>query len=261
MTEAVLGIDQILLYRILSEAGTLAASKLAFQTEHEVTESKDMDSVATKDGNIGVPGQLETEISATSILAAGDAMVKKLRNAMRENELVEVWDIDKTAAVGVVEVNTLTVTGAATSAGEVTITLNGVTQDVTVLSTDTTAEIGDKIRDTVFPGWTVSGTGTTVIFTKLTTGTNTAPTFSAGSTGMTATIAATVAGVADNKYPATYYQGYITEYSKSAGAEDTVEISFTFAPNGVGVDGQATLTTEQAAVVQYVFKDTTIQAG
>ena len=97
MTEAVLGINQILLYRILSEAGTLAASKLAFQTEHEVTESKDMDSVATKDGNIGVPGQLETEISCTSILAVGDTMVKKLRDAMRENELVEVWDIDKTA--------------------------------------------------------------------------------------------------------------------------------------------------------------------
>lgn len=257
MTEAVLGIDQILLYRILSEAGTLAASKLAFQTEHEVTESKDMDSVATKDGNIGVPGQLETEISCTSILAVGDTMVKKLRDAMRENELVEVWDIDKTAAVGVVEVNTLTVTTAATSAGEVTITLNGVAQDVTVLSTDTAAEIGDKIRDTVFAGWTVSGTGSTVIFTKLTTGSNTAPVFGAGTTGMAATFAVTTPGVDDNKYPATYYQGYITEYSKSAGAEDTVEISFTFAPNGIGVDGQATLTTEQAAVVQYVFKDTT----
>ena len=165
MTEAVLGINQILLYRILSEAGTLAASKLAFQTEHEVTESKDMDSVATKDGNIGVPGQLETEISCTSILAVGDTMVKKLRDAMRNNELVEVWDIDKTA---------------------------------------------EPVA---------------------------------------------------SKYPATYYQGYITEYSKSAGAEDTVEISFSFAPNGVGVDGQATLTVEQAAVVQYVFSDTTIKAG
>jgi len=161
MSEAVLGINQILLYRILSEAGTAAASKLAFQTEHETTESKDVETVATKDGNITVPGQLETEISCTSILAVGDTMITKLRDAMRDNELVEVWDIDKT--------------------------------------------------------------------TELT-----------------------------GKYAATYYQGYITEYSKSAGTEDSVEVSFTFVPNGHGVDGQATLTEEQAAVVQYVFKDTTI---
>lgn len=161
MTEAAKGINQILLFRLLSEAGTEAATRLAFQTEHEVTESKDSESVPTKDGNITVPGQLETEISCTSILAVGDTMVAKLRNAMRENEIVEVWDIDKT--------------------------------------------------------------------TELT-----------------------------GKYASTYYQGYITEYSKSAGTEDNVEVSFNFVPNGNGVDGQATLTTEQAAVVQYVFKDTII---
>jgi len=167
MTEAAKGIDQILLYRILSEAGLNAAAKLAFQTEHETTESKDSESVPTKDGNINVPGQLETEISGTSILAKGDAMVKKLRNAMRNDEIVEVWEIDKGSAVpGALEVATLTISGAPSTAGEITITLNGVAEKVVVLSTDTAAIVGDRIRNTNVAGWTVGGSGATVTFTK-----------------------------------------------------------------------------------------------
>ncbi len=166
MPEAVKGINQILLFRLLEDAETETAVKLAYQTEHEVTESKESDSVVTKDGNITVPGALETEISATSILAVGDPMVKKLRDAMRENKIVEMWDIDKTVP-------------------------------------------------------------------NETTG----------------------------KYPATYYQGLITEYSKNPTAEDNVEISFTFVPNGMGQDGEATLTAEQSEVVQYKFKDTTAEGS
>lgn len=162
MAEAVKGINQILLFRVLSDAATKTGTKLAFQTEHEVTESKDSDSVATKDGSISIPGALETEISCTSILAKEDVMIKSLRDAMRANKLVEIWDIDKTAE-----------------------------------------------------------------------------------------------GVA-GKFPATYYQGYVTEYSKTPGAEDLVEVSLSFAINGEGQDGEATLTDEQAEVVQYVFKDTTV---
>lgn len=262
MTEAAKGIDQILLYRILSEAGLNAAAKLAFQTEHETTESKDSESVPTKDGNINVPGQLETEISGTSILAKGDAMVKKLRNAMRNDEIVEVWEIDKGSAVpGALEVATLTISGAPSTAGEITITLNGVAEKVVVLSTDTAAIVGDRIRNTNVAGWTVGGSGATVTFTKNSDGTNTAPAFAAGTTGAAGSFVVTTAGTAaSGKYEATYYQGHITEYSKSAGTEDNVEISFTFLPNGHGVDGEATLTSEQAAVVQYVFKDTTVEA-
>ncbi|NTR72527.1 phage major tail protein, TP901-1 family, partial [Enterococcus faecium] len=37
---------------------------------------------------------------------------------------------------------------------------------------------------------------------------------------------------------------------------DNVELSLSFAVNGVGQDGYATLTEDQAAVVQYTFKDT-----
>jgi TP901-1 family phage major tail protein len=261
MTEAAKGIDQILLYRILEEAGINPATKLAFQTEHETTESKDSESVPTKDGNIVVPGQLETEISGTSILAKGDAMVKKLRDAMRNDKIVEVWEIDKGSAVpGAFEVDTLTISGAPSTAGEITLTLNGVAEKVVVLSTDTAAIVGDRIRNTNVAGWTVGGTGTTVTFTKNSDGTNTAPAFAAGTTGAAGAFVVTTAGsAASGKYDATYYQGYITEYSKSAGTEDNVEISFTYIPNGHGVDLEATLTADQAEVVQYLAKDTTVE--
>ena len=59
-----------------------------------------------------------------------------------------------------------------------------------------------------------------------------------------------------NKYKATYYQAYVSEFTPSAAAEDNVELSLSFAVNGVGQDGYATLTEDQAAVVQYTFKDT-----
>jgi TP901-1 family phage major tail protein len=63
-------------------------------------------------------------------------------------------------------------------------------------------------------------------------------------------------GEESGKYKATYYQGYVSEFTPSAGAEDSVELSLSFAINGVGQDGFATLTDDQAEVVQYAFKDT-----
>lgn len=65
-------------------------------------------------------------------------------------------------------------------------------------------------------------------------------------------------GTDDNakKYKATYYQAYVSEFTPSAAAEDNVELSLSFAVNGIGQDGYATLTEDQAAVVQYTFKDT-----
>uniref|UniRef100_UPI0022E89729 phage major tail protein, TP901-1 family n=1 Tax=Enterococcus faecalis TaxID=1351 RepID=UPI0022E89729 len=60
-------------------------------------------------------------------------------------------------------------------------------------------------------------------------------------------------GTGDNadKYKATYYQGYVTSFGKSPNAEDT----------GKGAKGFATLTADQEEVVQYVFKDTTIETA
>lgn len=91
---AVQGIDIILLFRILKEATADAATKLAFQTEHELTESSDTESTATKDGPVNGNGTSETEISCTSILARNDEMVKKLRQARRDGDIIEIWEVD-----------------------------------------------------------------------------------------------------------------------------------------------------------------------
>ncbi len=92
--EAKQGIHSILLFRLLKEASNGAATKLAFQTEHEVGKSRDVDGQKTKDGIIQSVGALEYDFKATSILAKGDVLAAKLEKAMENGELVEIWDID-----------------------------------------------------------------------------------------------------------------------------------------------------------------------
>ena len=58
-----------------------------------------------------------------------------------------------------------------------------------------------------------------------------------------------------NQFPATYYQGYITEWSETAGAEDNVELSISIAINGSGQRDYATLTPQQIEAVTYEFAD------
>lgn len=60
-----------------------------------------------------------------------------------------------------------------------------------------------------------------------------------------------------NKFAATYYQGYVTEYEKSSSAEDFVECSLTFGITGSGVDGEATVSElQQEMIAAYGFADT-----
>lgn len=96
--EAKQGIHSILLFRLLKEAEKQEATKLAFQTEHEVGKSRDVDGQKTKDGIIQSMGALEYDFKATSILAKGDELAAKLEKAMEDGELVEIWDIDSEEA-------------------------------------------------------------------------------------------------------------------------------------------------------------------
>jgi hypothetical protein len=97
---------------------------------------------------------------------------------------------------GVNEVDTLTVSGAATVAGQVLITLNGVEQAVSVLATSTAINIADLIRATAFTNYTTGGPiGTTsVTFTATQPGVTSAPTFAANGTGAAASFAVKTAG-------------------------------------------------------------------
>lgn len=90
--EAVKGNKLIYLFRILEEASTTTGVTLAFTTENTVSYSKDSDSTVTKDGSIRVPGEMEVEISATALLAKGDEMYAKFKQAMIDNKLIEIWE-------------------------------------------------------------------------------------------------------------------------------------------------------------------------
>ena len=61
-----------------------------------------------------------------------------------------------------------------------------------------------------------------------------------------------------SKYAAKYYQGYITSFELTSNSEDHAEASLEFAIEGKGADGFATVTEEQQALANYVFKDTTL---
>lgn len=161
MAEAIKGVNRVILMRPISLQDKADAGRLAFQTEHEKTSSRESDAVPTKDGSIISLAEETVELSLTTIMAQEDETREKIEDAYHNGEIVEFWDINKTKANGT------------------------------------------------------------------------------------------------DKFPATYYQGYITEWTESATSEDNVEFSLSATMNGGGVKGEATLSDDQAAVVQYEFADTT----
>lgn len=92
--EAVEGKKIIYLFRVASKATTNDAMAMAFTTENERTKSKDFDSVVTKDGTISVPGAMEQEITATALLAKGNTLAEDLEDALDNNELMEIWEVN-----------------------------------------------------------------------------------------------------------------------------------------------------------------------
>lgn len=63
---------------------------------------------------------------------------------------------------------------------------------------------------------------------------------------------------------AEYFQGYLTTFDLSAPAEGNVELSFSYAINGMGAEGTDTLTPEQLQAVQnaqYDYKSLKAEAG
>lgn len=92
--EAVQGTRIIYLYRLLEDAATTDAKAIAFSTEDENTISRDADTTQTKSGPIRTPGATEVEISLTSIMAKGDNMVDKAKDAVVNGKLVELWQVN-----------------------------------------------------------------------------------------------------------------------------------------------------------------------
>lgn len=91
---AVQGKKLVYLYRVFNATSPGAATAMAFVTENSRTKSKDADSTATKDGSIRTPGATEVEITATSILAKGDTLFNQLEEAMDNDSLIEIWEVN-----------------------------------------------------------------------------------------------------------------------------------------------------------------------
>lgn len=82
------------LYRLLKDAATLDATHVAFTTENSVSYSRDADVTETKDGAVRTAGATEIEISTTALLAVGDEMIGKMKNALITGEKVEIWKVN-----------------------------------------------------------------------------------------------------------------------------------------------------------------------
>lgn len=92
MAVAVAGKKIVYLYRLLKEQASVDAVRMAFVTEDGISYSKDADSTVTKDGSIRTPSAAEVEKTMTSILVKGDTTIAKLKEAMMNDELIEVWE-------------------------------------------------------------------------------------------------------------------------------------------------------------------------
>ncbi len=98
---------------------------------------------------------------------------------------------------GVREVKTLTITTGATSASNVTITLNGTAFTVAVTASSNIQRTVWEISQGTFSGWNAYPSGATVVFVRSSAGTTAGTqSFSAGTTGSAGSIVQTRAGVA-----------------------------------------------------------------
>lgn len=164
--EVVQGKKIVYLFRLLKDAAKESATAMAFVTENERSKSKDYETTATKDGAVQTPGEVEHEITATTILST-DGSAEKFEDAMDNDELIEIWE----------------------------------------------ANLAEPV-----------GTGT-------------------------------------DKFKGRYFQGYLKEFTLTSSAEEHAEYETTFGINGKGAKGDVTVTAEQQAIAEYVFKDTTPETG
>lgn len=97
---AVTGKHLVYLYRIASESATEDGIRIGLTTEDEMSISSDSDATATKDGSVRGAGVPELEKTCTSLFDADDEMLPKLKNAILNNQLIEIWEanLDKPIA-------------------------------------------------------------------------------------------------------------------------------------------------------------------
>ena len=91
---AVTGKNLIYMYRLNSESATVNGVRIAFTTENEMSISSDADATATKDGSVRGASVAELELTATSLMDADDPMIPKLKSAILNGSLLDVWEVN-----------------------------------------------------------------------------------------------------------------------------------------------------------------------
>lgn len=91
---AVTGKNLIYMYRLNSESATVDGVRIAFTTENEMSISSDADATATKDGSVRGASVAELELSATSLMDVADPMLPKLKSAILNGSLLDVWEVN-----------------------------------------------------------------------------------------------------------------------------------------------------------------------
>jgi len=86
------GKNKVLLFRRLADQTTDAA-KLAFQTTHTFSYSRELERIVTKDGTIVRPGDLESEVSLEALQSKRDPLVTELKTAVIKGEKLELWEV------------------------------------------------------------------------------------------------------------------------------------------------------------------------
>jgi hypothetical protein len=146
------------------------------------------------------------------------------------------------------EVASMQISGTVTTAGDISISLDGVATPVAVALDDTAVMVADKIRATAFSGWTTGGAaGTdTVTFTCDTTGPKADATFSVGTAaGVSATVTTNTQGKDDTR---TVYDYFVV-------AEDLAGNTTLASPKGGVTDGYPTLDATNYNTVSWTAVD------
>lgn len=91
---AVTGKNLIYLYRLESEKATADGTRIALTTEDELSISADADATATKDGAVRGASVAELEKTCTSLMDADDPMLPKLKSAILNGSLIELWEVN-----------------------------------------------------------------------------------------------------------------------------------------------------------------------
>lgn len=78
--------------RLLSDAGTSAGQKFAYETTHEYHKTRDSNDTATKDGVIYSYGDVATELTV-EMISSDLALKDMMESAIDNNSIVEFWRI------------------------------------------------------------------------------------------------------------------------------------------------------------------------